>query len=131
MAVQRTSALLQFPTKLETKEVFMLTLNAPKKSMNVPLCEHFGQIQFYHIIHRYIFQVLGGLVLITGCQNLQIGISLTAVVWSMDRVGGVQKIRGKGSGTHGKTSEHNTVVWSLGSKEASRIQEASGNWSAR
>lgn len=102
MAVQRTSALLQFPTKLETKEVFMLTLNAPEKPMNVPHCEHFGQIPFYHIIHGYIFQVLGGLVLITGCQNNPIAISFTAVVWSMDRVGGVQKIRGDGSGTHGK-----------------------------
>lgn len=95
MAVQRTSALLQFPTKLETKEVFMLTLNAPEKPMNVPHCEHFGQI-------GYIFQVLGGLVLITGCQNDPIAISFTAVVWSMDRVGGVRKIRGEGSGTHGK-----------------------------
>lgn len=80
----------------------MLTLNAPKKPMNVPHCEHFGQIPFYHIIHGSIFQVLGGLVLITGCQNHQIAISFTAVVWSMDRGGGVQKIRGEGSGTHGK-----------------------------
>lgn len=39
-------------------------------------------------------------MLITGCQNLKIGMGL--VDWSMDREGRVQKIKGERSGTHGK-----------------------------
>lgn len=34
-------------------------------------------------------------MLITGCQDLKIGMGLTAVDWSMDRVGRVQKIKGE------------------------------------
>lgn len=41
-------------------------------------------------------------MLITGCQNLIIGMSLTPVDWRMDRVGRVQKIKGERSGTHRK-----------------------------
>lgn len=64
----------------------------------------------------------------TRCQNLKTGISLTTVDWNMQRIGRVQKIKGAGSGTHGKPP--NRIMQFGAGKEASRIQEPSGNWSA-
>ena len=50
-------------------------------------------------------------MLITGCQNLKIGISLITMHWNMCRgVRRAQKIKGERSGTHGKPQNRTMQV---------------------
>lgn len=64
-------------------------------------------------------------MLITGCQDLKIGMGLTTVDWSMDRVGRVQKIKGEVWDTW-KTSQENNAVCSLAARRPAKSKSFLG-----